>query len=117
MSILEVIALLLTAIGVGFMLVSSIGLIRMPDLYTRVHTSGKAGTLGIAGILLGVAFFQADLLTATKMVALIVFFLLTAPAASHMLDRAAYLTGVKPMEGTAPDDLRGRYDTQSRRLR
>jgi multicomponent Na+:H+ antiporter subunit G len=117
MRLLDLIALILTLIGVCFMLISSIGLLRMPDLYTRIHASGKTGTLGIAGVLLGVAFHQADLITAAKMVALIAFFLLTAPAAAHMLDRAAYLTGVKPMEATAPDDLRGRYDEQTRRLR
>jgi multicomponent Na+:H+ antiporter subunit G len=117
MSLLEIIAVAMTAGGVFFMLLSSVGLVRMPDLYTRVHTSGKAGTLGIAGILIGVAFLQSDLLTTAKMLALITFFLLTTPVAAHMLDRAAYLTGVKPMEGTAPDDLRGRYDRRSRRLR
>ncbi len=117
MTLGEWLAVIFTLIGVIFMLLSSIGIVRLPDLYTRVHAAGKAGTLGIIGVLLGVAFFFGDLLIAAKMIALIAFFLLTAPVAAHMLDRAAFLTGVKPMEGTTPNELAGAYDTQTRELR
>lgn len=117
MSIIELITVAVTAVGVLFTLLASIGMLRMPDLYTRVHAVGKAGTLGIAGVLLGVAVYFADPLTAAKMIALILFFFLTAPVAAHMLDRAALLTGVRPLAGTAPDDLAGRYDPETRRLR
>jgi multicomponent Na+:H+ antiporter subunit G len=118
MSLLELFTLIVLAIGVFFMAVASLGLIRLPDLYTRVHAAGKAGTLGIVGVLLGVGVYHlADALVVFKMLLLVAFFFLTAPVAAHMLDRAAFLTGVEPMDGTAPNDLAGRYDQETRQLR
>ncbi|MBX0327476.1 monovalent cation/H(+) antiporter subunit G [Oscillochloris sp. ZM17-4] len=117
MTLIEILAVALTAVGVLFTLISSVGIIRMPDLYTRVHAVGKAGTLGVAGVLLGVAVSFADLLTGVKMLALVAFFFLTAPVATHMLDRAAFITGVRPIPATRPNDLEGAYDRESKRLR
>lgn len=119
MTPLEILTLLVTAAGVFFIVVSSIGLVRLPDLYTRVHAAGKAGTLGIVGVLLGVGIYYGaglNLSAVLRVVALIAFFFLTAPVAAHMLDRAAFLTGVPPMEGTQPNELAGRYDPETRRL-
>lgn len=117
MTILEGIALVLTAIGVFFIVLSAIGILRLPDLYTRVHAVGKAGTLGVIGVLLAVGAHFADLLISVRMIALIAFFLITAPVAAHMLDRAAYLIGVKPIPTTKPDDLAGAYNQETRQLR
>jgi multicomponent Na+:H+ antiporter subunit G len=117
MSVLELLTVLLMAAGVFFVVVSSIGLVRLPDLYTRVHAAGKAGTLGIVGVLMGVGvYYITNPAVVFEMLALIAFFFLTAPVAAHMLDRAAFLTGVKPMEGTSPNELQGRYDPETRRL-
>jgi multicomponent Na+:H+ antiporter subunit G len=117
MSVLELLTVLLMAAGVFFIVVSSIGLVRLPDLYTRVHAAGKAGTLGIVGVLMGVGvYYITNPAVVFEMLALVAFFFLTAPVAAHMLDRAAFLTGVKPMEGTSPNELQGRYDQETRRL-
>ncbi|MFQ3661051.1 MAG: monovalent cation/H(+) antiporter subunit G [Chloroflexaceae bacterium] len=117
MTPLEIVTLLIMVVGVFFVVVSSVGLVRLPDLYTRVHAGGKSGTLGIIGLLLGAGiFFMSDLRIVFKMLILIAFFFITGPVAAHMLDRAALLTGVKPMEGTYPNDLEGRYDPETRRL-
>lgn len=117
MSLREILTALVMAGGTFFIVVSSVGLVRMPDLYTRVHTTGKAGTLGIVGVLLGVGLFYITTPPVVfKMLTLIGFFFLTAPVAAHMLDRAAFLSGVKPMAGTEPNDLKGRYDPETRRL-
>lgn len=118
MSAVEWITALLMGIGVFFISVSSIGMVRLPDLYTRVHAAGKAGTLGIIGVLLGVGvYYITSAPIVIKMMAMITFFFLTAPVATHMIDRAAFLTGVQPMEGTTPNELKGRYDYQTHRLR
>ncbi len=117
MTLTEIITLLIMVVGVFFVVVSSVGLVRLPDLYTRVHAGGKSGTLGIIGVLLGAGiFFISDLRIVSKMLILIIFFFITGPVAAHMLDRAALLSGVKPMEGTYPNDLEGRYDPETRRL-
>ncbi len=112
MSLIEILTVLCCGIGVSFMLISSIGLLHLPDLYTRIHAAGKTGTLGIIGVLLGAGIYAGDVLTLTKQLALIAFFMFTAPVAAHMLDRAAYLTGVKPVISGGPDELAGRYDEQ-----
>jgi multicomponent Na+:H+ antiporter subunit G len=117
MTFVEIITLICALIGVGFMVLSSVGMLRMPDLYTRIHAAAKAGTVGIIFILLGVAVHSRDVLTAAKMIALIGFFLLTAPVASHMIDRAAYLTAVKTTDRTVIDELEGRYDMETGKLR
>ncbi|MCS6889505.1 monovalent cation/H(+) antiporter subunit G [Chloroflexus sp.] len=117
MSVTDILTLALAAIGVVFMFLAAIGMLKLPDLYTRVHATGKAGTLGITGVLLAVAVHHGDLVAAAKMIALIAFFLLTAPVAAHMLDRAAYLTGVERAPQTVQDDLAGKYDVEQGRLR
>jgi multicomponent Na+:H+ antiporter subunit G len=118
MTPLEILTVLLAAFGVFFIAVSSVGLVRLPDLYTRVHAAGKAGTLGIVGVLIGTGvYYISSPAVVLVMLALIAFFFFTAPVAAHMLDRAAFLTGVKPMEGTRPNELQGRYDQETRRLR
>lgn len=116
MSIQEIVTLLIAAIGVFFLATAAIGMMRMPDIYTRLHAGGKAGTLGVICVLLGVALHFASFGIIARMIALIAFFLITAPVAAHMLDRAALLTGVQPVEGTFPNELAGKYDRSSRRL-
>ncbi len=107
---LNLATLVLVLIGVCFMVLSSVGLLRLPDVYTRMHAGGKSSTLGIIALLLGVAVHRGDLLAVAKIIALIMFFFLTAPVAAHMLGRAAYLTQVKPVAQTYPDELEGYYE-------
>lgn len=119
MTLVELVTVLLVTGGVFFIVVSSIGIVRLPDLYTRVHAAGKAGTLGVVGVLLGVGVYYGAGLNAAvvlRMIALIAFFFITGPVAAHLLKRAAFLTGVRPMAGTAPNELAGRYDPETRRL-
>ncbi|MFN3661980.1 monovalent cation/H(+) antiporter subunit G [Yoonia sp.] len=76
-------------IGSFFALVAAIGIFRLPDVLMRMHASTKAGTLGSSLILIGCAIFYADGATTTRVIATIVFLMLTAPIAAHMLGRAA----------------------------
>lgn len=83
--ILGIIALLL---GVFFCVVGIIGMIRLPDVYSRIHASGKVSVLGIVGLLIGVAFLMPS--TAPKAIVLTLFLVITSPVASHAIARAAY---------------------------
>lgn len=112
MDLIEVITFLFCLVGVFFMLLSTIGIVRLPDVYTRGHSAGKAGTLGIIGVLFGVGLNHGDPLTAAKMSALILFFLITSPVAAQIVVRAAFVTKVPAMKSKAPNDLIGRYDEQ-----
>lgn len=112
----QIIGTLVAMVGVFFVLVAGIGLLRMPDLYLRMSTSTKASTLGLALILVGTAVFFGDLGVTSRALAMVVFVLLTAPVSAHMIGRAAYATGCPVWEGTQLDELRGRYDEQAHTL-
>lgn len=99
----DIIAAVLMLAGTGFMTVAAIGLIRLPDLYTRMHAITKAGTLGIGLLLVGVAVHMGDLSFTTRAIAVILFVLLTAPVSAHMIGRAGYLGGVSMWRGTVFD--------------
>jgi multicomponent Na+:H+ antiporter subunit G len=103
-------------IGAVFLLTASIGVFRMPDLFTRMQTATKAATLGISCVLLAVALYMNDFGVAIRAVLTIVFFFLTAPVAAHMIGRAAYFIGVPLWKGTLVDELRGHYDRRTHRL-
>ncbi len=92
--------------GAAFMLIAAVGLIRMPDLFTRMHATSKAGSLGAGLILVAVALYYGDLGISARALATIAFILLTAPIAAHVIGRAAYFVGVPFWEGTLMDELR-----------
>lgn len=95
----------LMLIGAAFTLVASIGLLRLPDLYSRMHAASKAGTLGSGVLLLGLALFAQDDAIVTRALAAIVFLLLTAPLSAHLLAKAAYAVGYRLWEGSVHDEL------------
>ncbi|MBP1947615.1 monovalent cation/H(+) antiporter subunit G [Virgibacillus litoralis] len=92
--------------GTFFILSSSIGIVRFPDVYTRLHAATKASTLGIAGILIGAFLFLyvSDGIVSGKLLLAIVFTLLTAPVSGHMISRAAHRNGVKPVTKNRTDE-------------
>lgn len=100
-----VISGVLLVIGGAFALVACIGLVRFPDLYTRIHAASKAGTLGSGLILLALAVESAQFDVVTRALAGVVFLLLTAPVSAHLLARAAYVVGVRPWAQTRLDEL------------
>ena len=100
-----ILAGLFLMIGGAFALVACVGLVRFPDLYTRIHAASKAGTLGSGLILLALALESGELDVVTRALAGIVFLLLTAPVSAHLLARAAYLVGVRPWQQTRLDEL------------
>jgi multicomponent Na+:H+ antiporter subunit G len=82
-----VIGLFLIA-GAAFVLIAAIGIVRLPDLLTRMHASTKAGTLGALLVLVGLAIHVGTGEVVSKVVATSLFLLLTAPIAAHMIGRA-----------------------------
>lgn len=96
-------------VGAAFMAIAALGIVRMPDLFTRMQAATKTGTAGAGCILLGTTLFFAEAQVATKAGVVIVFLFLTAPVAAHMLARAGYLTGVPLSPRTHPDELKDRF--------
>ena len=75
--------------GVFFVIVGGVGLVRMPDFYTRMHAAGITDTLGAGLILLGLMFQGGWTLVTAKLLLILIFLWLTSPTASHALFRAA----------------------------
>ena len=94
---------------------SAAGLLRLPDFFMRMHAVTKAGVVGSGLVLLGVALADGSVATWIKVLAAIVFLLLTTPVAGHLLGRAAYVGGAPLWQGTTHDSLaevlpRGRFE-------
>lgn len=90
------IVLLLVGIGLFFTLVSTTGVIRLPDVYSRAHTASQADTLGAGFALAGVAITLGLEVTTVKTVLLLFFIFLTNPTAAHAISRAAFEEGIEP---------------------
>ena len=75
---------------------------RLPDMYTRLHASGKVSTVGLCSLLLGAAFLMPS--AALKLLALALFAVLTLPVSTHIIAAAAYRAGI-PMRRFTRDDL------------
>jgi len=103
----DLLVVALMASGTFFMVVTGIGLVRFPDVYTRMHAAGKAGTLGIALLILApVVFFAGtDPFVSVRGCLAIVFQLLTTPGATYLLAHACYATNHPLHERTALDEL------------
>ncbi|MBW2427587.1 MAG: monovalent cation/H(+) antiporter subunit G [Deltaproteobacteria bacterium] len=104
---------LLFILGSLFSLVAALGMLRLPDTVIRMHAATKAGTLGAGLILIGEAFFYAELGITLRALAAIMFLLLTAPVAAHLIGRAAYYSRVKLWEKTWIDQLAERFSADS----
>ncbi len=87
-----------------FALTAGLGLLRLPDLYTRMHAASKAGTLGSGLALCAIAIVGDDLSVVVRAIAGISFFLLTAPISAHLLARAALISGDNPIQGHVEED-------------
>jgi len=82
--------------GVAFALIGSVGLLRMPDFYTRLHAAGITDTLGAGLILLGLALQAGWTLVSVKLLLILLFMWFTSPIATHALSRAALLDPENP---------------------
>ena len=96
----DVIVGLLLLAGSGFVFIAGLGVVNLPDVLNRMHASTKAGTLGSALALAATAVYFADHSVIARAVAIVVFLLLTAPIAAHMIGRAAF----RAKQGTRDDD-------------
>ena len=101
---------LLTAIlwlaGAAFGLLAAIGVLRMPDVFTRMQASTKASTLGLGCLLLGAALQLGDFAAFIRVACIGAFVLLTTPVAGHVIARASYFADVPLWKGTVLDERR-----------
>jgi multicomponent Na+:H+ antiporter subunit G len=103
---LEVLAATSLVLGGALTFIAALGVLRMPDVYIRMHASTKAGTLGVLLIALALVFMGADAGVVSKALAVLAFVLLTAPIGAHLIARAAWRGGLEPWQWR-PDRVAG----------
>ena len=90
---MDIIVGILLCLGTLFTLIASLGILRMPDLYTRMHAATKAGTVGLASLLLAVAIAIPDITVISRVIGTMLFIFITAPVAAHLLGKATQESG------------------------
>ena len=113
---LEVVSGVLMIIGGLFMFIAGLGIVRMPDLFMRMSCATKASTLGVGFILLALAlnFFEQGV--SSRAIATIIFVVITAPVAAHLIGRAGYIVRVPLWKHSIIDQLCDSYDRCSLEL-
>ncbi|MBE2280368.1 MAG: monovalent cation/H(+) antiporter subunit G [Ignavibacteriaceae bacterium] len=103
--------------GAFFILISAIGIVKMPDIFMRMSSSTKASTLGIALIVIAAGIFFNDIGVFSRVVLISLFLLITAPVAAHMLGKAAYLEGDKLWENTQFDRYKEYIEKEEKEIK
>ncbi|PNT86535.1 monovalent cation/H(+) antiporter subunit G [Coxiella burnetii] len=104
-------------VGTLFIFIASVGILRMPDLLTRMHAATKAGSLGVGLVLGGVAIYFGTWTVTIEAVVIVWFIVMTAPIASHLIARASYFDNIKLTKTTFIDELQPHYDQRTYRLK
>lgn len=112
----EILSLITIGVGMIFMFLAGVGILRMPDLYQRMSATTKVATMGVGSMLFAAAVHFDDLGITVRAMATVAFILLTAPVSAHVLGRVAYISGVPMWEGSITDELKGRYDLETHEL-
>ena len=91
---IDIISTMFLAAGAFIMITGTVGLLKMPDFYTRIHAAGKCDTLGQILIIFGCMIYEGFTFITIKLLLVSAFYLLAGPAGCHALMKAAYVTGV-----------------------
>ena len=84
------------AIGTAALLVGGVGLIRLPDMFSRIHAAGMIDTAGVGFMILGMMLYEGFSLISIKLAAVAVFLFFTSPIASHAVAQVAHRSGFSP---------------------
>ncbi|MDX0489098.1 Na+/H+ antiporter subunit G [Sinorhizobium medicae] len=96
---------LVMVVGASFSLLAALGLLRFPDLYTRMHAASKAGTIGSGLLLFAAGLHSLDAAIFVRALAGFVFFVLTAPISAHLLAKASHQAGYRMTKRSVIDQL------------
>ena len=109
----DIVIAVLWLAGSVFALLAAVGVLRMPDVFTRMQASTKASTLGLGCLLIGAALAMGDFASFIRFASIGAFVLLTTPVAGHVIARASYFAEVPLWKGTVLDERR--RDTRANR--
>lgn len=92
----NVISAIFLGSGLFFIVVGTIGLLRLPDFYSRMHATGKCDTLGVGLTITGLMIYNGLNFISVKLLFLVIFIFIANPVATHAIARAAYNVGLRP---------------------
>ena len=102
---LDIATWILLLAGSLMLLITGLGLLRLPDLYSRIHAGGMADTLATAFIFCGMALQSGFTLVTAKLLMIVIFIFFTSPTASYALAQASFVAGLKPkLDGFEDED-------------
>ena len=102
-ALIDTLSWVLLTLGGLSVLIGGIGALRMPDLYTRMHAASVTDSMGAILVLLGIMLQAGWSLATIKLIAILIFLLLTSPTSSYALASAALLAGTRPFAETQQD--------------
>ncbi len=103
-TLLDIASWVLLVAGGGFCIVGGLGLLRLPDVYARMHAAGITDTLGAGLILAGLMLQGGFTLVTVKLFLILVFLLYTSPTSTYALANAAYRRGLEPLLGSSASE-------------
>lgn len=107
MTAIEIITSIFILLGTFLVFLSAVGVLRLPDVYSRMHAAGKSSTLGVIFLMLAVLiYFVPDGVVNVKVLLAIIFVFITAPLSALLINRSAYNIGVPLAENSVQDDLK-----------
>ena len=106
-TLVDILSWVLLTLGGLSVLIGGIGALRMPDLYTRMHAASVTDSMGTILVLLGIMLQAGWSLATIKLIAILLFLLLTSPTSSYALASAALLAGTRPFEEADQNDNEG----------
>jgi len=90
-------------VGLFFMIVGTVGVLRMPDVFTRLHAAGMTDTMGAGFLILGMCLQAGLSLLTLRLLIVYAFLMVTSPIGTHALARAALGGDIEPVRGDAPE--------------
>jgi multicomponent Na+:H+ antiporter subunit G len=97
--VIETLSWFFLGAGCLFVIIGGLGLLRLPDFYTRVHAASITDTVGAWLIIVGLMFQAGVNLVLVKLILILIFLVMTSPLASHALTKAAFFRGLEPFTG------------------
>ena len=96
------------ALGILFAVVGNIGVLKFPDVYTRLHASSKCSTTTVISVLIGCVLLAGFTITSGRILVIMLFFLLTGPVTAHIIGRRAWKRGLLPWRTKKPGNQKGK---------
>ena len=112
--LVDILSWVLIGGGGLFCIIGGVGMLRMPELFTRMHAAGIIDTAGLALLMIGLMLQAGFTLVTVKLILIVVFILYTSPMSTHALAQSALSTGIQPLLADGADNQKDKEDEPSK---